>query len=361
MRPAAESPSVLFATGSYTSEGRGKGEGIGLWALDASGDRPGIRRLATVRAEDPSALCWSEDGALLYAVLETSPSRLLALAVTGADDAPALELRAELALTGSGGCHLSPGRRPGTLLIAHYGSGSVETVALDGEGMPTEAIDLDDHHEAAEGAEPHPHQVRPLDGSELIAVPDLGLDRIFLYRQDHAGQIALESQISLPRGSGPRHLTADHESSQLFVSCERSGAVAAAVRRQVPQPVGGLQLMRGPEYAWSVSSVVPATRTDVEDAVSHLELTADEEALLVANRGPDTLALFSLAGMRPELVTEVPVGAHPRHFTQHGDLVLVAAQEDDRIDLLRRRGEELAPAAESIPAPSVTFVAIRPA
>lgn len=239
MRPAAERPSVLFATGSYTSEGRGRGEGIGLWALDASGDRPGIRRLATVRAEDPSALCWSEDGALLYAVLETSPSRLLALAVTGAEDAPALELRAELALTGSGGCHLSPGRRPGTLLIAHYGSGSVETVALDGEGMPTEAIDLDDHHEAAEGAEPHPHQVRPLDGSELIAVPDLGLDRIFLYRQDHAGQIALESQISLPRGSGPRHLTADHESSSS--SCPASAPAPSPPRcaARCPSPSAG--------------------------------------------------------------------------------------------------------------------------
>ena len=73
-----------------------------------------------------------------------------------------------------------------------------------------------------------------------------------------------------------------------------------------------------------------------------------------------TPALLSLAGMRPELVAEHEVGAHPRHFTQLEDLVLVAAQEGDRIDVLRRQGEQLSVAAEPIPAPSVACLAVRP-
>src|SRR5690625_6795983 len=40
---------------------------------------------------------------------------------------------------------------------------------------------------------------------------------------------------------------------------------------------------------WSVTSTVPASGGEGENFVSHLELTADESALLVANRGPDTL------------------------------------------------------------------------
>jgi 6-phosphogluconolactonase len=59
-------------------------------------------------------------------------------------------------------------------------------------------------------------------------------------------------------------------------------------------------------------------------------------------------------------VAEIEVGAHPRHFTQWGELVLVAAQEGDRIDVLRRRGEELAPAGAPIPAPSAACLALRP-
>ena len=106
--------------------------------------------------------------------------------------------------------------------------------------------------------------------------------------------------------------------------------------------------------------MTPASEREGTNAVSHVELTGDESALLVANRGPDTLSMLSLDAMRPLLLTEVEVGAHPRHFTQLGDLVLVAAQEADRIDVLRRRREELCPLGEPIPAPSVACLALRP-
>ena len=106
--------------------------------------------------------------------------------------------------------------------------------------------------------------------------------------------------------------------------------------------------------------MIPASGREGANAVSNIELTGDESELLVANRGPDTLSLLSLDQMRPLLVAEAEVGAHPRHFTQLGDLVLVAAQEGDRIDVLRRSGEELAPLGEPIPAPSVACLAVRP-
>ena len=106
--------------------------------------------------------------------------------------------------------------------------------------------------------------------------------------------------------------------------------------------------------------MMPASGSESAAALSHIELVADESALLVANRGPDTLSLLSLDAMRPQRVAEVEVGAHPRHFTQWGDLVLVAAQEGDRIDVLRRRGEELSRVGEPIAAPSVACLAVRP-
>ena len=57
---------------------------------------------------------------------------------------------------------------------------------------------------------------------------------------------------------------------------------------------------------------------------------------------------------------QVQVGAHPRHFTQWDDLVLVAAQEGDRIDVLHRREERLETLGEPIPVPSVACLAVRP-
>ncbi|WP_114853727.1 beta-propeller fold lactonase family protein [Brachybacterium sp. YJGR34] len=356
--------SSLIALGSYSRSGSGRGAGLELLRLSTGAgttDAPIVERCAAVDLPDPSFVAWSLDGTLLYAVLETDPTRVVAVRV--AEDGAHAEVVADLALTGSGGCHLALGPDPSTLLVAQYGSGSLVTVRLDADGLPVRQIDLDDHrdhHDRAEGAAPHPHQVVTLPGTGILAVPDLGLDRVLLYRQDNAGEAGLVGEIPLSRGSGPRHLAADHESEQLHISCELSGMVATAVRGAADPEPAAPEILQGASHRWSVRSMIPASGREGSNALSHLELAADESVLLVANRGPDTLSLLSLAGMRPERVAEIAVGAHPRHFTQLGDLVLVAAQESDRIDVLRRRGEELSVAAEPIAAPSAACLAVRP-
>ena len=183
---------------------------------------------------------------------------------------------------------------------------------------------------------------------------------MLLYRQGAGGMIDIAGEISLSRGNGPRHLVADHESEQIHIACERSGMVATAVRAHETSPRSVPAVMPQAPRRWAVRSMMPASGSESAAALSHIELVADESALLVANRGPDTLSLLSLDAMRPQRVAEVEVGAHPRHFTQWGDLVLVAAQEGDRIDVLRRRGEELSRVGEPIPAPSVACLAVRP-
>lgn len=350
---------ALIAVGGYSRSGTGRGPGVELLRLtmgDAAG--PVVERGAAVDLPDPSFVLWSRDGSLLHAVLESDPTRLVTMRVTA--DGGSAEVLGDLALEGTGGCHLGFGSDKSTLIITQYGSGSVATVRLDGAGLPVEQIDLDDHQELSDGEEAHPHQVIELPGTSLLAVPDLGLDRVLLYRQGSTGMIDLAGEVPLTRGSGPRHLVADHESEQLHIACELSGMVATAVRSDAA-PVRSLPtVMPGAPHQWSVRSAIPSSGSEGGNALSHIELAADESVLLVANRGPDTLSLLSLSEMRPVLVAEVGVGAHPRHFTQLGDLVLVAAQEGDRIDVLRRTGMELEVVGEPIPAPSVACLAVRP-
>ncbi|EYT51065.1 lactonase family protein [Brachybacterium muris] len=351
---------AIVATGAYSRSGSGRGTGVELMRLVTGqpDGAPTVEHLTSVELENPTFLLWSRDGSLLYAVLETSPSRLVALRV--GQEGTSAEVVADLALQGEGACHLAFGHRASTLVVADYGSGTVETVKLDTDGIPQELVDFDSHGDRADGLDPHPHQVVPMPGTELLAVPDLGLDRVFLYAQDSTGQIDLAGEIPLRRGSGPRHLAADHESEQLHISCERSGMIATAVRQQNDADPALPRIARGAEYRWAVRSMEPASRHEGTNELSHLELTADEGHLLVANRGPDTLSLLSLVSMRPSIVDEIEVGAHPRHFAQRGDLVLVAAQEADRIDLLRVDGERLSVAAAPIEAPSVACIAVRP-
>lgn len=359
------STTALIAIGGYSRSGTGRGPGLTLMklTLEQPQGAPRAEQLAVVDLADPSFVLWNRDGSLLYAVLEGDPTRVVAVRVSA--DGRTAEVIGELAVDGSGGCHLAFGTDPSTLVIAQYGAGSVVTVRLDADGVPREQIDLDDHRDHSDGEDPHPHQVVPLPGTEVLAVPDLGLDRVLLYRQDAAGMIDLSGEIPLRRGSGPRHLAADHQSEQLYISCELSGMVATAARDEpAPQTRGAAG--RGPDqgsrsgHRWSVRFMTPASGQEGPNALSHIELAAEESLLVVANRGPDTLSLLSLAMMRPQLVAEVEVGAHPRHFTQWGELILVAAQEADRIDVLRRDGERLEVMGEPISAPSAACLAVRP-
>lgn len=358
------STTAVIAVGGYSRSGTGRSRGLTLLKLTLEDPRtaPVAEQLAVVDLADPSFVLWRPDGSLLYALLEGDPTRVVAVRVSA--EGRMAEVIGELAVDGSGGCHLSFGTDRSTLVIAQYGAGSVVTVRLDGEGVPLEQIDLDDHRDHSDGEDPHPHQVVPLPGTEVLAVPDLGLDRVLLYRQDAAGMIDLSGEIALPRGSGPRHLAAENQSEHLHIACELSGLVATASRDQ-PSPQltrGAAGLGKGTRagHGWSVRSMTRASGQEGPNALSHIELAAEESLLVVANRGPDTLSLLSLAMRRPQLVAEVEVGAHPRHFTQWGELILVAAQDGDRIDVLRRTGERLEVAGEPIAAPSAACLAVRP-
>lgn len=345
---SAASEHVIIATGAYTASGTGRGVGVGLHRLDPTA--PSLEPLAQVALADPTFVLWSADGSLLYAVQETTPTRVVALRV--ADDGGELSVAGLLELTGSGGCHLAFGPADATVIVTDYGSGHVEVVGLDRQGLPTAVLDVAEHARYLPLREAHPHQAQVLPGTDLLAVTDLGLDRVYLYRQDPSGRIDLCGEITAPRFSGPRHLVADHESRTLYLACELDGTLVDAVRVD-PAP-------DAPSPVWTVGRPVPASGRPGEDAPSHIELSGRENHVLIANRGPDTLAAFSLGMMRPELVDEIEVGAHPRHFAQLGELVLVAAQEVDRIDLVRWDGSRLTRAAEPVPSASVSCIAPRP-
>src|SRR5690625_2171628 len=145
------SRTVLIATGSCSSIERGRGRGIELLSLEVGYHAGGhdtaltVSRRAAVELPGPSFVLWRPDGALLYAVLATAPTRVVAVRVDVRGEIP--QLAADLELSGSGGCHLALGRDRSTLVVSDYGSGTAETVRLDADGLPVELIDVDDHHD----------------------------------------------------------------------------------------------------------------------------------------------------------------------------------------------------------------------
>lgn len=225
------------------------------------------------------------------------------------------------------------------LLVANYGMGeggpdqSVAVFPRRDDGSIAPAI-TSVRHEGALGTDvdrqerPHAHMVLELIGGGVL-VSDLGLDQLIEYSFDTDGNFARLGAVSLPPGSGPRHIAQHPAGRYLFVSNELDSTVSVIVRDN-----GRMVLQQ------TVSSLQAPTASFGAD----IHLSPDGRFLYSSNRGDDSIAVFAVDG--PDgaltLLEIVPSGgATPRNFalTPSGNHLLVANQNSDAIVIFRRDAE----------------------
>ncbi|WP_213453438.1 lactonase family protein [Rhizomonospora bruguierae] len=304
----------LVFLGCYTPEsGGGRGAGVVAARWEPA---TGALDLIGVVAETPSPSFLARHPALpvLYAVNELPEGRVSAWAIGAGGSLAPLGSRS----TGGGSpCHLAVSPDGRYLLSANYASGSVAVHALDANGVPGERTALVQHRGAGPMGErqegPHAHMVRP--EVERVLAVDLGADRIFRYRLTEVGDLEPGVEARFRGGTGPRHL-ARHPDGRYFLACELDGTLAAlgtdlAFRQHVP---GGER--RGQP--------------------SELVVGLDGRFLYLANRGPDTVAVFDITGAVPRRVAEVSsCGSSPRHLAIAGGYLYVANERSDQVIVFR--------------------------
>jgi 6-phosphogluconolactonase (cycloisomerase 2 family) len=206
--------------------------------------------------------------------------------------------------------------------VANYASGSVATFALDDDGIPTHRAALVAHS----GAGPHPERQRGPHAHTVSAAADgvlavdLGVDTVFWYPLDGATGALGPGEVlaALPPGTGPRHLATSTRDAYLV------GELAA-----------NLTTFRTGPDGWEEAGSAP-TSTQPDALPSEIAISADGRFLYVGNRGPATIAVFSLANGLPAFVGEVPAGgAWPRHFALAGDHLYVANQLSHTVVVFR--------------------------
>ncbi len=113
--------------------------------------------------------------------------------------------------TGDGGAaHLATDRTGRLLFSAQYGGGSVAVYPIAEDGRIQARSMLVEHEGSgpnpARQEGPHPHWVGVDPENRFLFVPDLGTDRIVIYRIDHdTARIELHGEGVCPSGGGPRH------------------------------------------------------------------------------------------------------------------------------------------------------------
>jgi 6-phosphogluconolactonase len=314
---------------------RANGEGIAAFAFDGGRAVPaGV----TDGIDNPTFIAISPDGRTLYAtseVLGWNEGTITAYAIDPASGA--LEYLNKQPTRGSITAQASFDRSGKFLLVVNYGVGPVAQkpnrslvvfpLSADGSiGAPVaEVTHAGRGTDPARQERPHAHCVLAAPDNHHLVVSDLGLDQLVVYQFD--GGLSEHARVALPPGSGPRHFAFHPHMPCIYVANELNSSVATI----------DFDLGKSRFAVRAVAATVPASSA-AGNHCSEIKVSPDGRWLYVANRGHDSLALFSIDASTGDLTPEgnIPAkGKTPRHFAfdPSGAFLAVANQDSDAVSI----------------------------
>lgn len=188
------------------------GEGIASWLIDSD---TGAAEAGPVYTDivNPTFVALSGDGSRLAAVSETEDQSTDLLSVFSVNAGTGeLTLLGQQSTRGTTACHCAFDTTGTMVATANYTAGTrppgdaISVHRLE-NGAPSPALTHIVHEgsgpNAARQERSHAHCVRWTPDQAYIAVVDLGIDSVRLYR---ATDFSLASETRLPPGTGPRHI-----------------------------------------------------------------------------------------------------------------------------------------------------------
>jgi 6-phosphogluconolactonase len=279
---------------------------------------------------------------------------VLSFAIDGGSLAP-------IGRTGSGGggaTHLDLDPHGGTLFVANFaGSAAAIPVAPDRTlASPTSLVATNGSGPHRRQAGPHPHGVTLAPGGRFLLVPDMGADRIFVYRVDAKAR-TLEADddltVALPAGSGPRLILFGRDGRYAYLLTELSAELFTFrwdARSGRLTPAGGVALDE-PGIVEGRSAAV-------------LVRSEDGRFLYASNRRTNTIQVYAIsrrAGSLRHIQSIAAAGSKPwgAAIAPGGRWLVVANQGDDLVRAFRidRRNGRLTACAESLAIPTPTSIA----
>ena len=264
---------------------------------------------------------------------------------------------------GGGTTHLAIDTKLKALFAANYGSGSVAAIPLaaDGALQPVSSV------QAHAGSGPSPRQKTPhahgvtVDPSRgFVLSPDLGADKIYVYRYDPAARALTPADPpfeAMPAGSGPRHL--------VFLPNGRLAILATELTAE-------LRTFRWDAKAGRLTPL-QALSADVSGyagprSVAEIRSSADSRFVYISNRGDDTLVVYAVDARGGKLteIQRLPCGGKtPWSFGIHpsGRWMIVANEASSLLTVFKidPASGKLTATSETLPIPKPVAIAFYPA
>jgi 6-phosphogluconolactonase len=265
-----------------------------------------------LEAKEPAFFVLSAEGTRLYTCNSGTPGGLSAYAVDPHTGHLTLLNRV---LAGGGDTSFICLDRSGRhVLVANYDGGSVAVFALRPDGSIGDWTAFDQHRgqsvNPVRQTHAYAHAVVLDQANRFALVPDLGLDKLFIYRFDEAtGSLVphAPAYVQIAPGSGPRHVRFHPNGRWVYLINEIASTIEAF----------NWDARAGTLSPFQTVSTLPADFKG-ENACAELEIHPNGRFLYGANRGHDSVAVFAInqaTGVLTPVEYHPSGGRTPRNFT----------------------------------------------
>jgi 6-phosphogluconolactonase len=324
---------LLLYVGTYT---KGKSEGIYVYRMNLSSGAL-THAFTAKNVSNPSFLAIDPTRRFLYAANESDQfagkkgGGVTAFAI----DQKTGDLR-KLNEQNSPGvpCHVSVHPSGKFVFAANYGGGSVVLYPVRADGGINEASDVAQH--TGKGADPkrqdgpHAHSITPDSAGAYTFAPDLGLDKVMIYRIDTKnGKFIPNGFASTKPGAGPRHFDFHPSGKFAYVIDELDSTVTAFTYDKSKGALTEIQAL----------SALPAGFKGTSYCAD-VHVHPSGKFLYGSNRGHDSIVIYGIdqaTGKLSLIGHESTVGKWPRNFgiDPTGAFLLVANQNTDNVVTFR--------------------------
>jgi 6-phosphogluconolactonase len=336
--------------GTYT---RGASKGIYLAQLDTATGKLDTPVLAA-EAKNPSFLAIHPNRRFLYAVGELGNFEGKPAGAVGAfafEESGKLRPLNQQSSGGAGPCHLVVDPSGRNVLVANYSGGSVACLPIRDDGSLGPATSFIQHEGSSVDPRrqkgPHAHSINLDAAGRFAFVPDLGLDKVLIYRLDAAaGKLAPNAPpfARLDPGAGPRHFAFHPNGRYAYVINEMASTVTAF----------SYDAARGALKPLQTVSTLPGG-FEGNNTTAEVVVHPSGRFLYGSNRGHDSIAVFSIdpaTGKLAPLGHTSTRGRTPRNFNLDptGTWLLAANQSTDNVAVFRvdARTGKLRPTGQSV-------------
>lgn len=315
--------------GTYTS---GKSEGVYVYKFNSETGE--ATPASTAKSSNPSFLAVSPNQKYVYAVNENKPGNISSFSFN--KNTGSLKELNQQSTSGDHPCYVTVHKSGKWIVAGNYSSGNLSVLPVVIDGSLGKAIQIIKHKgvgpnfQRQRGAHVHATVFSP-DGKYLF-VPDLGIDKIMIYRfNEKNGRLNAHDQPFLKSegGAGPRHMEFHPNGRFAYLMEELSGSIRA-MQYDDKGHLLSLQIINAHDSSYKG-----------ELGSADIHVSGDGRFLYCSNRASsNTIAIFRIDAVSGKLSVvghQSTLGETPRNFNfdPSGNFLLVANQNSHAIVIFK--------------------------